>query len=249
MKKSIYSVIISILFYTTIIYTGEKIKLYALYTPSHKCLTDNFFLPSIQDDFEIKLTRYKQTCTSARFMREGWTETTIQKVIVIIQAIKDNWGKIFIFSDVDIQFFGPIEDTILLLMEDKDMVIQKNRPNGAVCSGFFACRGNEKTLQLWQDVKKEMEKDKECSDQISLNRCLRRAAHKDVQWDYLPDTFFGAGTLTGRHWKPGMELSLPHGILMHHANWTPGGVPWKIKQLEYVREAVDGKTSCRRKYN
>ncbi|HEV2916851.1 MAG TPA: hypothetical protein VGW78_03830, partial [Candidatus Babeliales bacterium] len=126
----------------------DKIKLYALYTPSHEILKDDFFLPSMQDDFDIIFEFCEQTCPSAQFMSEGWTDTTIRKVDLIIRAIQENWGSIFIFSDVDIQFFAPVQEKILTLMEGKDLVIQKNSPNGVLCTGFFACRGNEKTLQL-----------------------------------------------------------------------------------------------------
>ena len=34
-------------------FSYEKMKLYALYTPSHEILKNDFFLPSIQDDFDI----------------------------------------------------------------------------------------------------------------------------------------------------------------------------------------------------
>ena len=218
----------------------ERMKLYALYTPSHEVLKDNFFLPSLCDDFDIIFEFCEQTCLSAKFMNEGWTETTMRKVDLIIRAIQENWGSIFIFSDVDIQFFHPIQERIIELMKGKDMVIQKNSPNGVLCSGFFACRGNEKTLQLWQDVKKTMQKNKLNSDQNSLNRCIKRHNKKNsynVVWDYLPDTFFGGGTLTGHEWYPGKHLPIPYGILMHHANWTKG-IKNKIAQLVYVRDAV-----------
>jgi hypothetical protein len=173
-------------------------------------------------------------------MDEGWTDTTIRKVDLIIRAIKENWGSIFIFSDVDIQFFAPIKATILKLMKNKDLMIQKNSPNGVLCSGFFACRANEKTLQLWQDVKLTMQKDKLNSDQNSLNRCIKRHNKTNpynVVWGYLPNTFFGGGTLTGHEWSPGMSLPVPHGIMMHHANWTKG-VKNKIAQLMYVKKVV-----------
>jgi hypothetical protein len=213
--------------------------LYALYTPSHEILKDQFFLPSIQDDFEIICEFCEQTCPSAKFMEEGWTQTTMRKVDLIIRAIQENWGKIFIFSDVDIQFFASIQEIILTNMQGKDFVIQKNTPSGVLCSGFFACRGNEKTLQLWMDVKKRMATDK-TSDQINLNRCIKRHSKKNpynIVWDYLPNTFFGGGTLTGRDWYPGMTLPIPEGIMMHHANWTKG-TKNKIAQLTYVRKEV-----------
>ena len=240
MKKLYVSALIVVCFLVTQSFSQEKIKLYAVYTPSHEILKDEFFLPSLQDEFEIIFEFCEQTCPSAKFMSDGWTETTIRKVDLIIRAIKENWGSIFIFSDVDIQFFCPIQDTILIYMRDKDMVIQKNSPSGVLCSGFFACRGNEKTLQLWTDVKKTMEKGGSYSDQNSLNHCIKRSSKKnpyDIAWGYLPDTFFGGGTLTGCEWRPGMLLPIPHNIMMHHANWTKG-IKNKISQLEYVRDEV-----------
>jgi hypothetical protein len=217
--------------------------MYALYTPSHEVLKDKFFLPSIQDDFEVICEFCEQTCESAKFMSDGWTKTTMRKVDLIIRAIKENWGEIFIFSDVDIQFFAPIQGYILKLMEGKDIIMQRNNPDGVLCTGFFACRANEKTLKLWQDVKKIMQKKKLNSDQISLNQCIRKRSKKnsyDVVWDYLPNCFFGAGTLTaytGYLWKRGRKLPIPHDIVLHHANWTQG-VPNKIAQLKYVRNEV-----------
>lgn len=227
--------------YSSVSFSGEKIKLYALYTPSHEILKDQFFLPSIKDDFDIILEFCEQTCPNAQFMSEGWTDTTMRKVDLIIRAIHENWGKIFIFSDVDIQFFVPIQSTILMLMHDKDIIMQKNNPEGVLCTGFFACRGNEKTLQLWTDVKQVMEINKLQSDQISFNQCIKRNSKinpYNIAWNYLPDSFFGGGTLTGYTWVPGASLPIPHDIMMHHANWTKG-VKNKIAQLMYVKQSVN----------
>lgn len=238
-SRLIVCVVISFL-YTASVFSDEKIKLYALYTPSHEVLKDQFFLPSIQDDFDIVVEFCEQTCPTAGFMSEGWTQTTMRKVDLIIQAIHANWGKIFIFSDVDIQFFAPIESAILMLMEDKDIMMQRNNPDGVLCTGFFACRGNEKTLRLWTDVKKTMQAKKLQSDQISFNQCIKRRSKKNpyaVAWDYLPDAFFGGGTLTGNFWTPGKTLPIPHNIMMHHANWTKG-IKNKIAQLVYVQNEV-----------
>lgn len=250
MKKLYVILFCAVLFYATVSCSQHptspelrrtgKIKLYALYTPSHEVLKDRFFLPSIKDDFEIVFEFCEQTCPSAKFMSEGWTDTTIRKVDLIIRAIEENWGNVFIFSDVDIQFFAPIQDTIFALMDGKDIIMQRNNPEGVLCTGFFACRANEKTLRLWQDVKKVMQKKKLNSDQISFNQCIKKKSKKNpygIAWDYLPTTFFGGGTLTGYEWKPGDKLPVPRGIMMHHANWTKG-VKNKIAQLMYVRNEV-----------
>ena len=240
MKSRLIICIAISLLYTVSVFSDEKIKLYALCTPSHEILKDQFFLPSIQDDFDIVIDFCEQTCPTAGFMNEGWTETTARKVDLIIRAIEENWGKIFIFSDVDIQFFAPIQDVILMLMRDKDIIMQRNNPEGVLCTGFFACRGNEKTLQLWTDVKETMKKKKSNSDQNSFNQCIKRRSKKNpytVAWEYLPNSFFGGGTLTGSLWTPGKSLSIPHNIMIHHANWTKG-ISNKIAQLIYVQDEV-----------
>jgi len=197
-KKIIFATVLSLC--TMLSYSNEKIKMYALYTPSHEILKNEYFLPSIQDDFDIICEFCEQICPTAGFMNDGWTDTTIRKVDLIIRAIKENWGSIFIFSDVDIQFFAPVEKLILELMVGKDIVMQKNNPEGVLCTGFFACRGNEKTLQLWTDVKKRMQTDKLASDQISFNRCIKRHSKNNpygVIWAYLPNSFFGGLDVSG----------------------------------------------------
>ena len=237
MKKIFF---IMLLIYVLPILSQEKIKLYALYTPSHEILKNEFFLPSLQDDFEVIFEFCEQTCASTHFMDKGWTQTTMRKVDLIIRAIEENWGDIFIFSDVDIQFFAPIKNLILSLMKDNDIIMQRNNPAGVLCTGFFVCRANEKTLTLWKDVKKRMQQKKLQSDQISFNQCIKSKRSKNpygIKWDYLPDIFFGGGTLTGRLWFPGQTLRIPKGIVLHHANWTRG-IKNKIAQLEYVKRCV-----------
>ena len=85
-----------------------------------------------------------------------------------------------------------------------------------------------------------MEQNETQSDQISLNQCINRRSKKNpynVTWDYLPDIFFGGGTFTGCEWTPGKRLTIPQGIVMHHANWTKG-ISNKIAQLLYVKKLV-----------
>lgn len=220
---------------------ADTIKLYALYTPSHKQMMDEWFLPSIQDDFELIIEERDQECASALYKKDGWKKTTLKKVELIIRAIEDNWGAFFIFSDVDIQFFAPIKEIIQKLIVNKDLIVQKDRPSGTVCSGFFICRANEKTLALWKDVHMYMQLVEQASDQEALNYCLRKSSdHADIVWDYLPTIFFGGGTLTGKLWYPGRNLPIPEHIVMHHANWSHG-MKNKIAQLSYVHNHVHRK--------
>lgn len=236
MKKRI--IVLCLLFLIINICNAEKIKIYVFYTPSHEELFFEWFLPTLQDDFDIVVERYAQECLSGKFMREGWIDTMLRKVDLIIRAIYENWGKIFIHSDVDVQFFKGFQKEILSLMKDYDMIIQKDNPSGQVCAGFFISRGNEKTLNLWKTIRKSMIRNPSRHDQNVLNDIIRGSNSIGISWDYLPITFFSGGTLTGKYWQPGKKIKIPKNIILHHANWTQG-VKNKIAQLKFVRNLVN----------
>jgi len=218
----------------------EKLKLYIFYTPSHEEMVRDWFLPSVQkyDDYDIIIERYDQECSTATFMQEGWNKTMHHKVDLIIRAIQENWNKVFVHADIDIQFFGPTQRIIKELMQGKDMLIQKDNPWGGLCAGFFACRGNQKTLILWQEIKRRLSYSSGKNDQDLLMDFVLRRNPYNIQWGYLPThQFWGAGTFKGTVWKPGIELNIPAEILMHHANYTVG-TENKIAQLCYVKEVI-----------
>lgn len=227
-----------------------KIKLYSIYTPSHEVFLEKFFLPSLKDDYFLVLEKYEQECHSGVFQSEGWMDTMKKKVELIIRAIKENQGQVFIHSDVDVQFFGKTKDVILQAISGNDIVFQKDMPEaldndfeGHYCAGFFVCRGNEKTLKLFEDILSEIPKTK-LNDQLILNKLIRNNKYK-IAASCLPDSFWGPGTyygknvdhLGGYHWEDGDELLFPEEILMHHANWTRG-IENKKRQLEYVKKRV-----------
>lgn len=251
---------------------ARVMKLYAFYSASHEILKDNWFIPSLQDNFELKLERCDQECLSGNYKTEGWKKAMLQKCDLVLEAIERNRNVVFVYSDVDIQFFKPVQNVISRFMVGKDMAFQTDSPQGGICAGFFACRGNLKTQQLWQEIRTLLlQAEKGIDDQDILNRLLLGQAdffskfvyrvrsllklflrgdndfpvslqrHLNnpyrVRWTYFSVNFFGGGTLTGQHWKPGMPLEIPKNILLHHANWTTG-IENKIAQLEWVRRAA-----------
>lgn len=236
MKIFHYSIVF--FFFVHALNIASPIKLYAMYTPSHEVLLRDWFLPSIQDSFELKIELHEQDCPDGHYKHQGWTTTTGKKVDLIIRAIEENMGDFFVFSDVDIQFFRPIAEIITQLMEEYDLVVQKNHPHGTLCSGFFVCRATEKTLALWRDVREYMRNHKGVSDQGALNACLVHHGNPyNVSWSLLPDEFFSAGTFTGTCWNAKKSLYIPVDIVLHHANWTEG-VDQKIAQLDWVKRRV-----------
>ncbi len=239
-------------------------KLYCYYTRAYQSLVDEWLMPSIKKDCEVifKIGRYDGPCVD--FKANGWGAIVSEKVDFIIQAVKENWGKIFIFSDPDVQFLGDAKKILASFEKNVDMVFQKDEPCGTICAGFFVCVGTDRTLKLWQDVRSWLGADGKADDQDAANQLLVGSLMKKIKkmlpsrhlskflairlsqsgfnpyrlkWRYLPPIFFGGGTLTGRRWTPGMDLPVPDGIVLHHANWTVG-MENKIAQLRYVRDIV-----------
>jgi hypothetical protein len=193
------------------------------------------------------IEKHEQKCTSATYMELGWLETMVHKVDIVIRGIKENWNKIFIHSDVDIQFFRPTKDMILKYMAGNDIAIQKVHPAyNIACAGFFACRGNEKTLALWLKVRElliEAMKDpvkakaRDIHDQSILNFLINQSNPYDIKWSYFPREFYGTEVIDGGRWTPGKEIDIPEKIVMHHAIWTTG-LENKHALLTYVRDYV-----------
>lgn len=198
-------------------------KIYTYYTESHRNMFENYFKKSVEG-LEIVATFGDQECRTGSYYQEGWKNTTMKKVDVFIKAVEENMNGIFIFSDVDIQFFGPIKQVLIDELEDYDIAIQ-NDYLGGLCSGFFICRGNERTLRMFQSMKNNHEIYNE--DQHALNMNLNHCKVK-----VLSSRFWTFGAYQ-QQWK-GQNFDIPDNLLMHHSNWTEG-IENKIRLLEIVR--------------
>ena len=79
-------------------------------------------------------------------------------------------------------------------MQGRDIVFQNDCPYPRpVACAFFACRGNEKTLKLWESVKKVCIESK-IDDQVAVNFLLhdRHEIYKidGLKWRLLPTSFY-----------------------------------------------------------
>jgi MoaA/NifB/PqqE/SkfB family radical SAM enzyme len=210
------------------------VKLVAVYTPSHERLLDEWFRPSMQDDYELLLHRL-DAGSGGGYRTPDWTAAVLQKSRCIIDAIRNNLGEIIVYSDVDVQFFAPTREHIRNAMYDRDIACQLDAPNGQLCTGFFAVRANDATLALWQEVERCVAR--EGRDQSAFNRIVR--ARDDIRIGCLPLEFFGAGTFYRRKWRPGDRLYVHPRRVMFHANWTVG-IENKLKLMEQARRIADG---------
>jgi hypothetical protein len=142
------------------------------------------------------------------------------------KACEENQGELFAFSDVDIQFFGNVKETMIKELGDYDIACQNDTAQ-YYCSGFFICRGNESTLNMFSEMKKNYE----AEDQTTLNRHIHMVKSK-----FLSNKFFTIGHILGL-WT-GQDFNIPYPILIHHSNWT-AGIENKIKLLDIVRKKVE----------
>lgn len=99
-------------------------KLYTFYTDTHIKFLCDYFLPSLEDNFELIIDKKSQLSKNGAYMENGWIETMFFKVDIIIKGIVENINSrsLFIHSDIDVQFFGQIEEEIVRCAKDYDIV-------------------------------------------------------------------------------------------------------------------------------
>lgn len=213
-----------------------------VYSGSHEALFRDWFAGTLADDFDVEFRRTEQLCESAYFMNVGWVRAVSAKVDFLVETIRGlPEGEAFVFSDVDVQWFGPAAG--LLAEADAagaDMLFQEDA-GGEFCTGFFLCRAGERTERFWRAVLGLMRRHT-IGDQKGARLALERGLVPGVRVGHLPRSFWGPGpTREGTEgWVPGEPLDPPADIVMHHANWT-FGVGNKARQLEYVRSIVEGR--------
>ena len=226
-------------------------KLYTFYTDTHIKFLCDYFLPSLEDNFELIIDKKNQLSKSGTYMENGWIETMFFKVDTIIKGITENINNqsLFIHSDIDIQFFGPVEEEIVRCANDCDIVFQKGARS--INNGFFACRANQKNLRFWRDVKAFMEENNVHDEKSSKtllglpldyyddsNTAFKKFENKyGINWRYLPVDKFVGGQYCIESFESQKLIPPPVTTLMHHATSTVG-FEGKIRQLEHVKKFI-----------
>lgn len=210
--------------------------IYTHYSDSHKEMYENYFRTSLRnlyskDEALIKATYHSQTTSSGSFMTKGWLDSMDIKLDIILKAIYENKGKSFIFADCDIQFFKPFIKRIEQELEDCDIICQEDR--GSLCAGFFGCKSNDRTLELFTTIKDKFRE--MVNDQVALNNLKHIVKYKTLNKEefYTIGNFFENvnGTFV---WDNNTNIVPPKSIVLHHANYVIG-VDNKLKLLEMIK--------------
>lgn len=211
-------------------------KIHTVSSKSH-----DVFLPwfnTIRDvypDIEVCVTHIDQVCESGVFRTDGWREATLSKLKAILKILDPLDESVFVYSDIDVQFFRPFHDVINKLLIDNDIVFQ-NDYRGKQCTGFFACRRTHIVKELFSKALWALENkiDNAKGDQMATHTALRTIP--SLKHAMLPVEFFTYGYYY-RQWT-GEDFSIPNDIVMHHANYTVG-ISNKLALLQYVRDTYD----------
>jgi hypothetical protein len=211
--------------------------IYTHYSDSHSTMFEEYFLKSLRniytkEDLPLKVISHPQTTKDGEFMSNGWLETMDIKLDVILQSIDENYGKSFIFSDSDVQFFQPFVGDIVEKLKYYDIACQEDR--GTLCAGFFGCNANSNTKNLFQIIKKTFKS--MVNDQVCLNH------HKNLVKYTLLDKnkFFTIGNSFDNSdgtnvWDNNTNIIPPKNILIHHANYVIGRDN-KLKLLKMIKD-------------
>jgi hypothetical protein len=223
-------------------------RLYACYTPTHLPLVSNVFLPSLPAtwsrngvalfDSEVVLKQLPQRTVTGSYGTDGFNATCMDKVDLILGAIERE-REPFLYSDVDVRFYGPVVDDLMACLGDNDMACQWDG-QGGMCAGFMVIRPSDRAYSLWRRVRDEMKKGPSLHDQDMLNLGIKDLLA--VACVPLPTRYWTVG-LAGSVWRPGRPVNPPADMLVHHANWTIG-VANKLALLEAVRLVREGVTKA-----
>ncbi|HHZ95654.1 MAG TPA: hypothetical protein EYN67_08860 [Flavobacteriales bacterium] len=213
-------------------------KIYTFLAEAQKFMYENYFLSSLPKDLEPHATIHTEPYVDYGVTPFG--ERTRSKLHFMAEACKENFGEIIVFSDADVQFFGPIKKILIEELDDFDIACQQGGifTYFSLCPGFFVCKCNDMTLKLFDNMKKFFRTD----DQFSLNEQKWICKYKSLS----PSKFFTIGHVlylnnkAGKRWEEGGGFPIPDTILMHHASGVVG-LEKKLKLLDIVRTRVNNK--------
>lgn len=155
-------------------------KLITFYTKSHQPLKERF-AASLLDDFDVV---YQEADFTAALTAGGGMPTWEYKTTALLQQIRQEEGKIIIFSDIDIIFFKKVEGLVNNCIKDKDIVFQREYEASGVNIGFMAIRCNTASLKFWETVLSKIRQTKEW-DQVVVNQLLYQEQY-DIRWGRFP---------------------------------------------------------------
>lgn len=214
-------------------------KLFFFYDRNFKALRDNMVASLQEGDFELA-EDFIEDLGVMRNRAGGGIPTYLYKA----QKIKDSLdaveeGEVFVFSDVDVQFFAPVRSIVEEAAEGYDLVLQREFRDIGVNIGFIAVRNTPASRAFWAHIHAEISRT-QALDQRVVNNALYSGlarAELGMRWTRFPEKI----------WASSMAFSgMPQeDLVLHHANFTierstSFDPSMKLEQMAEVRRFVAG---------
>jgi len=215
-------------------------KIYTLYSDSHKHFYNDFFKKSIRSiyskkDLTIRAHEMTNIKGTGEYMSREWIDSLNIKVDIILTALEENKDDWFIYADSDIQFFKPFLDDLKFQIRDCDLVAQQDE--STLCAGFFAAWSNDANLAFFKKIKQHFWQFQ--NDQVAFNHFKSMINYKglDKSKYYTAGNFFN-NKIDGTHnWDGITNIIPPKDIILHHANYVIG-VDRKTKLLNLIKDNI-----------
>jgi hypothetical protein len=150
----------------------------------------------------LETYRLPQVCRSGEYNSEGFDRAMDMKLLIWRDAILENWGGVFCWSDSDCVFLcRELEAIGIGELGDCDIACQSDE--GTLCTGLCFIRGNDAMLGIVDAALK----DGKGNEQERINRLKHM-----VKWKLLPNSFYNIS-------MPPMERA---DMVAFHANYIVG---------------------------
>lgn len=223
----------------------DKIVVTGIYTDSYQSVVDiqmQSCLDGYAFDFmHITDEEWASARTSADFAFYGGN---IIKTQLVIDKIKQYWGKIIIVADADVIFLKPTEAQIIKELGDKDMLFLKERFDSVnhpfektplnINIGFVVIRCNERSLAFWEKVQELTNVNHGWDQQVAND--VAKDNGMGLKWALLSDLFLNGGDANKHNIKQ-LLVTTACGTVARKKNMT------KADYLSKILAIVEGKES------
>lgn len=236
----------------------RNMKVVTLYSPSHKQMMDEFFIPSFPKDERLQLKIIESPQVAGElptFNSEQWTEfMKIKSQVLYDELVSTSENDIYLFLDVDIinvnNFYYYLTDR----MKYWDVITQSDSPFPQFpnyCTGIVCVKNNERSRSLFKAVNMIMhghklfdnqpafKNEQEVFTYMAVNK-LKFLELRDLQITTFPfDVAFTYGAIGGKVWDgTDTNFNIPDKkhLLWLHANFAHHNM--KIPLLELFKEKL-----------
>lgn len=236
----------------------RKVKVVTLYSPSHKKMLDEYFLPSFpkNENLELVIREAPQTAgEKPSFNNSDWTEfMKIKSQLLYDELLNIPQSEYYIFSDCDVICVNDFTNHISEKMQNLDIYCQSDSPLPQYpnyCTGILVLKNTEKVRYLLRAVNEIMRgilklpingtfKNEQEVFTFLASNASRFKEIEGLQLETMPfDIAFTYGSLNRGVWhgeSPDFDLPNKEKLLWVHANYALH--EWKEPLLKLFTEKL-----------